>query len=74
MENGHVHGHGCAPGTAGKSCDGDALTLGLVEVRHTGGTKGWGLFATTCLEENTWVGDYLGQACAVHAAWHLARE
>ena len=50
------------PPVIGLRVAGDALSLGLVEVRHTGSTaKGFGVFAVTALESNTWVGDYVGE-------------
>lgn len=41
--------------------EGDALSLGLVEVRDTGTEKGHGVFALAPMAANTWVGDYIGE-------------
>ena len=46
---------------AGHVCEGDALSLGLVEVRHTGTAKGHGVFALVALAQNHWIGDYVGE-------------
>jgi len=46
---------------AGHVCEGDALSRGLVEVRHTGTAKGHGVFALVALVENQWIGDYVGE-------------
>ena len=39
----------------------DALQRGLIEIRDTGTVKGLGVFATTALEEQTFVGEYTGE-------------
>lgn len=46
---------------AGITFEGDALSLGLVAVRDTGGPKGNGVFAAAPLAFNTWIGDYQGE-------------
>ena len=50
-----------APPVVGQVLEGDAFSLGLVEIRHTGGAKGHGVYAVTALANNTWVGDYVGE-------------
>ncbi|KAL1515879.1 hypothetical protein AB1Y20_002494 [Prymnesium parvum] len=45
--------------------EGDLLWRQLVEVRHTGGSKGLGVFALQEIEENSWVGDYTGEVLRV---------
>ena len=53
---------------AGILIDGDALSLGLVAVRHTGSpSKGHGVFALSPLPANTWVGDYVGEVLTQEA-------
>lgn len=49
------------PPVAGIIVAGDALERTLVEVRHTGTAKGYGVFATQAIRENTWLGDYVGE-------------
>jgi hypothetical protein len=46
---------------AGRRLPGDALECKLVEVRHTGTSKGHGVFALSDIPENTWLGDYVGE-------------
>jgi pre-rRNA-processing protein TSR3 len=46
--------------TVGIVVEGDAYERGLIEIRHTGGPKGYGVFALNPLPSNTWIGDYLG--------------
>ena len=55
----------------GVRLEGDALSRGLVEVRHTGTAKGHGVFAIAPLPTNTWVGDYVGEV--LNQAQYLAR-
>ena len=49
------------PPHAGVTVAGDALSSGLVAVRHTGSEKGFGVFAAARLPENVWLGDYVGE-------------
>ena len=52
---------------AGLTMEGDALSLGLVAVRHTGCAKAFGVFAVSALPSNTWVGDYEGEVLTQEA-------
>ncbi len=45
----------------GPNGEGDAMSAGLVETRHTRTAKGWGLFARGDIPENRWLGDYRGE-------------
>ena len=52
--------------------EGDALSRGLVAIRHTGHAgKGYGVYALATLDSNTWVGDYVGEVLTQDA--YLAR-
>ena len=60
-----------AEAVIGIRLEGDALSRGLVEVRHTGTAKGHGVYAIAPLPTNTWVGDYVGEVLT--QAQYLAR-
>ena len=45
----------------------DALRRGEVEIRDTGTAKGLGVFATTDLEEQAYIGEYTGEVLTAAA-------
>ena len=51
----------CKPPEVGIIDVNDALSRGLVIIRHTGTSKGFGVYAAVHMSENTWLGDYIGE-------------